>query len=99
MKKLRESRSKDEIKKQRVPWDTKYNAKRKLTPDEASTVIQRQYRRKALRQAENKIEAMKKGHNMVDDLFNNVLNTIPERKVGRPRKLRRPVGRPSKQTQ
>lgn len=96
MKKLREDRSKDELRQQRKPWDTKYNAKRKLTPDEASTLIQRQYRRKALRQLENKIEAMNKGNSMVNDLFNNVLNNIPERRVGRPRKERNPVGRPRK---
>lgn len=99
MKRLRESRSKEELQKQRKPWDTKYNAKRKLTPDEASTVIQRQYRRKALRQATNKLEAMKTGSSMIDDLFKNTLNSIPERGVGRPRKPRNPVGRPPKQSQ
>ena len=97
MKKLRETRSKNELKEQRKQWDIKYNAKRKLTPDEASTLIQRQYRRKALRQAQNKIEAMKTGYSMVDDLFKNTLKTIPERNVGRPRKPRNPVGRPKKQ--
>ena len=43
MKKLREDRNKEEIKQQRKPWDLKYNAKRKLTRDEATTIIQRQY--------------------------------------------------------
>ena len=75
MKKLREDRSKDELKQQRKPWDTKYNAKRKLSRDEASTVIQRQYRKSKQQQAK-RAEATSIATSILNDLIDIAPNII-----------------------
>jgi len=76
MKKLREDKSKDELRQQRKPWDTKYNAKRKLSRDEASTIIQRQYR-KTKQQKALRAEAT----TAVSSILNDLINTAPNMKV------------------
>ncbi len=76
MKKIREDRSKDELKQQRRPWDTKYNAKRKLSRDEASTVIQRQYRKSKQQQAK-RAEAT----SIATSILNDLIDAAPNMKV------------------
>jgi hypothetical protein len=76
MKKLREDRSKDELKQQRKPWDTKYNAKRKLSRDEASTVIQRQYRKSKQQQAK-RAEAT----SIATSILNDLIDIAPNMKI------------------
>ena len=76
MKKLREEKSKDELRLQRKPWDTKYNAKRKLTRDEASTVIQRQYRKNKQQQAK-RAEAT----SIATSILNDLIDIAPNMKV------------------
>ena len=98
MKKLRETRPKEELKQQRKPWDIKYEStKRKLSRDEAATVIQRKVRRNKTEQQYNtaiKAGAKMMGDRMVDDLMNMYLEQLPEKKRGRPKLPRNPVGRP-----
>ena len=90
MQKLRETKPKEEIKIQRKPWDIKYETKRKLSRDEAATVIQRGVRRnRADQRDKTTIKAVTNiiGNKMVDDLVNNYLQQLPEkRRPGRPRK-------------
>ena len=90
MQKLRETKPKEEIKEQRKPWDIKYETKRKLSRDEAATVIQREVRRnRADQRDKTTIKAVTNiiGNKMVDDLVNNYLQQLPEkRRPGRPRK-------------
>lgn len=90
MQKLRETKPKEEIKEQRKPWDIKYETKRKLSRDEAATVIQREVRRnRADQRDKTTIKAVTNiiGNKMVDDLINNYLQQLPEkRRPGRPRK-------------
>lgn len=48
-----------------------------------------------LNEVMTKINAINIANDMTDDIFKQVLETIPEKKrAGRPRKPRRPVGRP-----
>ena len=90
MQKLRETKPKEEIKAQRRPWDIKYEVKRKLSRDEAATVIQREVRKnRADQRDKTTIKAVTNiiGNKMVDDLVNNYLQQLPEKKrPGRPRK-------------
>jgi hypothetical protein len=90
MQKLRETKPKEEIKIQRKPWDIKYETKRKLSRDEAATVIQRGVRKNREDQRDKTtIKAVTNiiGNKMVDDLVNNYLQQLPEkRRPGRPRK-------------
>jgi hypothetical protein len=90
MQKLRETKPKDVIKEQRKPWDIKYETKRKLSRDEAATVIQRGVRKNREDQRDKTtIKAVTNiiGNKMVDDLVNNYLQQLPEkRRPGRPRK-------------
>jgi len=90
MQKLRETKPKEEIKIQRKPWDIKYEVKRKLSRDEAATVIQRGVRKNREDQRDKTtIKAVTNiiGNKMVDDLVNNYLQQLPEkRRPGRPRK-------------
>lgn len=76
MKTLREKRTKEEIKEQRKPYDQKYNQKRKLTREEAITIIQRQFRKK-------KEEEVKKEEAtiIVTDILNEIINIAPNMKV------------------
>ena len=76
MKGLREKRTKEEISQQRKPWDAKYNAKRKLTRDEASTVIQRQYRKSKQQQAK-RAEAT----SIATSILNDLIDIAPNMKV------------------
>ena len=64
------------MKQQRKPWDTKYNAKRKLTRNEASAVIQRQYRKSKLQQAK-RAEAT----SIATSILNDLIDIAPNRKV------------------
>jgi hypothetical protein len=90
MQKLRETKPKEEIKEQRKIWDKRYEVKRKLSRDEAATVIQREVRRNREDQRDKTtIKAVTNiiGNKMVDDLVNNYLQQLPEkRRPGRPRK-------------
>ena len=89
MKILRATRSKEEIAEQRKVWDKTYYDKIR---QKSATKIQKVARQYILKK---KVDVVKTSNNMVDDLFKNVLDTIPaKRPVGRPKKLRRPVGRP-----
>jgi len=90
MQNLRVTRPKEVIKTQRRPWDIKYEVKRKLSRDEAATVIQREVRKnRADQRDKTTIKAVTNiiGNKMVDDLVNNYLQQLPEkRRPGRPRK-------------
>ena len=91
MQKLRATRSKEEIAEQRKVWDKTYYDKIR---EKSATKIQKVARQYIVKK---KVDAVKTSNNMVDELFKNVLDTIPaKRKVGRPRKPRNPVGRPRK---
>jgi hypothetical protein len=76
MKKIREDRSRDELRQQRKPWDIKYNAKRKLSRDEASTIIQRQYRKNKQHQAK-RAEAT----SIATSILNDLIDIAPNMKV------------------
>ena len=88
MQKLRETRPKTDIKNQRKIWDKRYEVKRRMTREQAASVIQREVRRnKADQQDKTTIKAITNiiGNKMVDDLVNNYLQQLPEkRKPGRP---------------
>jgi hypothetical protein len=90
MQKLRETKPKEEIKIQRKPWDDKYEVKRRMTREQAATVIQRGVRKNREDQRDKTtIKAVTNiiGNKMVDDLVNNYLQQLPEkRRPGRPRK-------------
>ena len=90
MQNLRVTRPKEVIKEQRKPWDNKYEVKRRMTREQAASVIQRGVRRnKADQQDKTTIKAVTNiiGNKMVDDLVNNYLQQLPEKKrPGRPRK-------------
>ena len=90
MQKLRETKPKEVIKEQRKPWDIKYEVKRRMTREQAASVIQRGVRRnKADQQDKTTIKAITNiiGNKMADDLVNNYLQQLPEKKrPGRPRK-------------
>lgn len=90
MQKLRETKPKEVLKNQRIPWDNKYEVKRRMTREQAASVIQRGVRKnKQDQQDKTTIKAITNiiGNKMVDDLVNNYLQQLPEkRKPGRPRK-------------
>lgn len=90
MQKLRETKPKEVLKIQRKPWDNKYEAKRRMTREQAASVIQRGVRRnKEDQRDKTTIKAVTNiiGNKMVDDLINNYLQQLPEkRRPGRPRK-------------
>ena len=90
MQKLRETKPKEVIKTQRKPWDDKYEVKRRMTREQAATVIQRGVRKNREDQRDKTtIKAVTNiiGNKMVDDLVNNYLQQLPEkRRPGRPRK-------------
>ena len=90
MQKLRETKPKEVIKEQRKPWDIKYEVKRRMTREQAATVIQRGVRKNREDQRDKTtIKAVTNiiGNKMVDDLINNYLQQLPEkRRPGRPRK-------------
>ena len=76
MRKLREDRGTEHLKQQRKAWDAKYNAKRKLSREEASTVIQRQYRKTKQQQAK-RAEAT----SIASSIINDLVDTAPNMKV------------------
>jgi hypothetical protein len=90
MQNLRVTRPKEVIKNQRKPWDNKYEVKRRMTREQAASVIQREVRRnKEDQRDKTTIKAVTNiiGNKMVDDLINNYLQQLPEkRRPGRPRK-------------
>ena len=90
MQKLRETKPKEVLKNQRKPWDIKYEVKRRMTREQAASVIQRGVRRnRADQQDKTTIKAITNiiGNKMADDLVNNYLQQLPEKKrPGRPRK-------------
>lgn len=90
MQKLRETKPKEVLKEQRKIWDNKYEVKRRMTREQAASVIQRGVRKnKVDQQDKTTIKAVTNiiGNKMVDDLVNNYLQQLPEkRKPGRPRK-------------
>ena len=90
MQNLRKTKPKEVLNEQRKPWDIKYEVKRRMTREQAASVIQRGVRRnKADQQDKTTIKAVTNiiGNKMVDDLVNNYLQQLPEKKKsGRPRK-------------
>ena len=68
MKKLRESRPKEQQQLQRKIYDTKYNEKRKLTRQQAAEIIQKQYR-------QNK--AKQEAAGIVGDILGDLIDKIP----------------------
>ncbi len=66
MKALRQSRTPDEIKQHlqiRKTYDKKYEIKHKMTREQASTIIQRQYRKN------------KEARTIVQDILNDMIDT------------------------
>lgn len=93
MQKLRETKPKEVLKEQRKIWDNKYEVKRRMTREQAASVIQRGVRKNKANQQDQQDKTTIKaitniiGNKMVDDLVNNYLQQLPEkRKPGRPRK-------------
>ena len=79
MKTLRQSRNPEEVKKHleiRKSYDKKYEVKRKMTRDEASTIIQKQYRK-------NKEEQKKKKETqaIASDILNDIINSSFDKKI------------------
>mmetsp|Transcript_42779 Transcript_42779/g.89459 ORF Transcript_42779/g.89459 Transcript_42779/m.89459 type:complete len:97 (+) Transcript_42779:136-426(+) len=83
MQKLREKRPKEEIKEQRKPWDIKYETKRKMSRDEAATVIQREVRRnRAEKQIITRAQAKKEeAHSIASSILNDIFDTVPNMKI------------------
>ena len=88
MKTLRQSRNPEEVKKYleiRKNYDKKYEAKRKMTREEASSVIQKQYRKNKAKKEINKLAS-----DILDDIIDNVYDkklVNGELKMKRGRKL------------
>ena len=79
MKAFRASRTPDEVKKHleiRKIYDKRFEAKRKMTREEASSVIQKQYRK-------NKQEQKKKkeAQAIANDILNDIINTSFDKKI------------------
>ena len=79
MQTLRASRTPDEVKKHleiRKTYDKKYEVKRKMTREEASSIIQKQYRK-------NKEEQKKKKETqaIVSDILNDIINSSFDKKI------------------
>jgi len=90
MQNLRVTRPKEVLNEQRKIWDKRYEVKRRMTREQAASVIQRGVRRnKEDQRDKTTIKAVTNiiGNKMVDDLINNYLQQLPEkRRPGRPRK-------------
>jgi hypothetical protein len=72
MKTLRQTRTPEEVKKHleiRKIYDNKYEVKRKMTKEEASSVIQKQYRKNKAKKEINKMATV-----ILDDIINNVFD-------------------------
>jgi hypothetical protein len=93
MKTLRQSRTPDEVKQYlqiRKTYDKKYEVKRKMTKEEASTLIQRQYRKNKQEQ-KIKQEAQAITKDILNDIIENSFNkkiVNGELKLKRGRKLK-----------
>lgn len=79
MKTLRASRTPEEVKKHleiRKTYDKKFEAKRKMTREEASSIIQKQYRK-------NKEEQKKKkeAQAIASDILNDIIDTSFNKKI------------------
>ena len=79
MKTLRASRTPDEVKKHleiRKTYDKRFEAKRKMTREEASSIIQKQYRK-------NKEEQKKKKETqaIASDILNDIINSSFDKKI------------------
>ena len=83
MQKLRETNPKEEIKIQRKPWDIKYEVKRKLSRDEAASVIQREVRKnRAEKLMITRAQAKKKEANTIaSSILDDILNVVPNMKI------------------
>ncbi len=92
MKTLRQSRNPEEVKKHleiRKTYDNKYEVKRKMTRNEASSVIQKQYRKNKEEQKKKK-EAQAIATDILNDIIENSFNkklVNGEIKLKRGRKL------------
>ncbi len=93
MQDLRGKRPKEEQKEKRKPYDEKYEIKRRLSREQASTIIQKQYRKMKKDKQEiktiNNLFSNLYGKRNVDNLINSYLEQLPneaQRPVGRPRK-------------
>jgi len=76
MKTLRQSRTPEEVKKHleiRKTYDKKYEVKRKLTNDEAMTLIQREFRRKRQEKKEKK-DNQEFAKSIVNNIFDNIFS-------------------------
>ena len=69
MRILRQSRTKEEIKEQRKPYDKKYNEKRKLTREQASVRIQKQFCKK------------KEANDIVKSILDDIIDKAPNMKI------------------
>lgn len=93
MKTLRASRTPDEVKKHleiRKTYDKKFEAKRKMTRDEASSIIQKQYRKNKEEQKKKK-EAEAIASDILNDIIENSFNkkiVNGELKMKRGRKIK-----------
>ena len=93
MKALRASRTPDEVKKHleiRKTYDKRFEAKRKMTREEASSIIQKQYRKNKEEQKKQK-EAQAIASDILNDIIENSFNkkiVNGELKLKRGRKLK-----------
>jgi hypothetical protein len=79
MKTLRASRPPEEVKKHleiRKIYDKKFEAKRKMTREEASSVIQRQYRKNKEEQ-----KKQKEAQAIASDILNDIIDTSFNKKI------------------
>jgi alpha-galactosidase/6-phospho-beta-glucosidase family protein len=83
MQKLRETKPKEVIKEQRKPWDIKYETKRRMTRDEAASVIQREVRKnRAEKLMITRAQAKKKEANTIaSSILDDILNVVPNMKI------------------
>ena len=83
MQKLRETRPKTDIQEQRKIWDKRYEVKRKLSREEAATVIQKEVRRnRAEKQMQIKAQAKKKEANTIaSSILNDIFDVVPNMKI------------------
>ena len=83
MQELRETRPKTDVKEQRKPWDIKYETKRKMSREEAATVIQKEVRRnRAEKQMQIKAQAKKKEANTIaSSILNDIFDVVPNMKI------------------
>lgn len=83
MQKLRETKPKEVLKEQRKPWDIKYETKRRMTRDEAASVIQRGVRKnRAEKLMITRAQAKKKEANTIaSSILDDILNVVPNMKI------------------